>query len=259
MYCSSCGSEVAGSFCSNCGLVAGSSELTKAPNANPQAGEKASSDSKDKKTALLLCIFLGWLGAHHFYIGNTGTGILYLLTFGLFGIGWIVDIFKILGAKRIVSGQKIYSNSLLTADIISTIRDGDLPVLGTNNIMLSPGEICHFIDRAILLKNKNVITGYKGGSAGVSVRVMKGVSIRSGQHRGTAVRQQVTEQFSGILYLTNKRVIFSSSKGFDKALSSLTSMTPYTDGLGFQFGSSSYTLKTAYPDLATEVFRKIRK
>lgn len=50
---------------------------------------------KHKKTALLLCIFLGPLGIHRFYVGKIGTGILWLFTLGLFGIGYIVDIFRI--------------------------------------------------------------------------------------------------------------------------------------------------------------------
>ncbi|WP_195985560.1 NINE protein [Clostridium sp. D33t1_170424_F3] len=45
--------------------------------------------------ALILCIFLGTLGIHRFYVGKIGTGILYLLTGGAFGIGWIVDIIMI--------------------------------------------------------------------------------------------------------------------------------------------------------------------
>ena len=53
---------------------------------------------KDKKTALLLCIILGYFGAHKFYEGKIGMGILYLFTFGIFGIGWIADI--ILLAKK---------------------------------------------------------------------------------------------------------------------------------------------------------------
>ena len=42
-----------------------------------------------------LCVFLGMFGAHQYYVGKIGKGILYTCTFGLFGIGWIVDIFKI--------------------------------------------------------------------------------------------------------------------------------------------------------------------
>jgi TM2 domain-containing membrane protein YozV len=50
---------------------------------------------KSKKVALMLCVFLGIFGAHKFYVGKIGMGILYLFTFGLFGFGWIVDIILI--------------------------------------------------------------------------------------------------------------------------------------------------------------------
>ncbi len=39
---------------------------------------------KDPTVALLLCLFLGGLGAHHFYMGNVGVGVLYLLFFWTF-------------------------------------------------------------------------------------------------------------------------------------------------------------------------------
>lgn len=47
-------------------------------------------------TELLLCIFLGSFGAHKFYRKKYGMGVLYLLTFGLFGIGSFVDFIKLL-------------------------------------------------------------------------------------------------------------------------------------------------------------------
>lgn len=62
---------------------------------NNQTITKPTVSTKNKTVALLLCIFLGLLGIHRFYVGKIGTGIIYLFTGGLFGIGWIVDIISI--------------------------------------------------------------------------------------------------------------------------------------------------------------------
>lgn len=51
---------------------------------------------KSRLVALLLCFFLGVLGIHRFYVGKTGTGILWLLTGGVFGIGLLVDFIMII-------------------------------------------------------------------------------------------------------------------------------------------------------------------
>ena len=52
----------------------------------------------------LITIFLGWAGVHKFMKKKTGMGVLYLLTFGLFGIGWVMDI--IIAAKKISSSKE---------------------------------------------------------------------------------------------------------------------------------------------------------
>lgn len=51
---------------------------------------------KSRTTALVLVFLFGVLGVHRFYAGKIGTGFLWLFTFGLFGIGAIVDFWIVL-------------------------------------------------------------------------------------------------------------------------------------------------------------------
>jgi TM2 domain-containing membrane protein YozV len=55
--------------------------------------------SKSKKRALMLCIFLGFLGVHRFYVGKIGTGILMFITLGLSGFWVLSDIIELLRGK----------------------------------------------------------------------------------------------------------------------------------------------------------------
>lgn len=43
--------------------------------------------------AYLLWFFFGLLGIHRFYLGRPVSGVIWLLTGGLLGIGWFVDLF----------------------------------------------------------------------------------------------------------------------------------------------------------------------
>ncbi len=59
----------------------------------------SSGNTHSKAIGYILWIF-GFTGAHRFYFGKSGTGLLWLLTGGLCGIGWLVDLFLIPGMDR---------------------------------------------------------------------------------------------------------------------------------------------------------------
>ena len=51
---------------------------------------------KSRLVALILCLTLGYLGAHRFYAGKIASGFVWLCTGGLFYIGWFIDCILIL-------------------------------------------------------------------------------------------------------------------------------------------------------------------
>lgn len=57
-------------------------------------------EMKDPIVMLLISVFLGGLGVDRFLLGNIGLGILKLLTGGLCGILWLIDIFIIPGKTK---------------------------------------------------------------------------------------------------------------------------------------------------------------
>ena len=112
-FCKHCGEKIPADavICTKCGRQVEEIENKMPQIINNMASSASSSASSaasanvaerpiryvKKWVAFFLCLFLGFLGAHKFYEGKIGTGLLYLFTLGAFLIGWIVDIFNILG------------------------------------------------------------------------------------------------------------------------------------------------------------------
>jgi len=111
-FCKHCGTKIleAAVICPHCGCQVEEVKQTEQPsivinNANTNTNTNANTNinagmfgmrARNKWVAFLLCLFLGYFGAHKFYEGKVGAGLLYLFTVGLFGIGWFIDCIALL-------------------------------------------------------------------------------------------------------------------------------------------------------------------
>ena len=59
-----------------------------------------SMDFKDPTVSVVLSVLVGGLGIDRFYIGDTGLGVLKLITGGGLGVWWLVDMFVITGKTK---------------------------------------------------------------------------------------------------------------------------------------------------------------
>lgn len=132
--------------------------------------------------------------------------------------------------------------AIMPSGALDQIQQGIIPTMRTDKIILTREETCHFSERAILMTEKTR-KRYVGRSNGVSVRVCRGVTYRTGQNNATPVEETVTEENKGLLYITNKRIIFVSDKNaFNKKFKDLTAITPYSNAIQLQFSSKTYTV-----------------
>jgi len=90
VFCKACGKQIADTAltCPACG----------APQ-NTAQGTMLGSSPNSWTATMLLALFLGWTGAHRYYNGKIGTGILMLCTLGGLGLWQLIDLINIIMKK----------------------------------------------------------------------------------------------------------------------------------------------------------------
>lgn len=118
---------------------------------------------------------------------------------------------------------------------------GNLPILKTNRIFLKAGEQCHYIDKAIFEK-RTIRKRYVRKNVGYSMTgLFKGSHINMGSGNTEVTDNVLYESFRGILYITNKHIIFVGEDGsFDKRVDELIAISPYSNCIDLHFSSDKY-------------------
>lgn len=139
------------------------------------------------------------------------------------------------------------------------IRNGRLPHINVNELFTKRGEICHYADRAILVikKEKSVRTTK---NYGVSMPgLIKGNRVYSGNSVSSLNIQSEMEYHKGMLYITNKRIIFTAKDiGFDKQYMYLSAVKPYSNAIELQYGSTIYTVFVSDGTIAYTVIQMLK-
>jgi len=139
---------------------------------------------------------------------------------------------------------------------LSGIVRGILPEISGTPVVLKEGEHARFYAPAIRYQTKRKAVGRTGGGAGVSVRVAKGVSVRSGAGSSKTVYGDVTDSFQGTVVLTDRRIVFlNSQSGFECPVSSITSIESEDGNILIQSGQKNYVLAVPGIDLFEKALR----
>lgn len=142
------------------------------------------------KKAYFLCLFLGWAGAHRFYQKKIGTGVLYLLTFGLFAIGWLVD-----GLKIAIAWQKMIDmkNGRSRKDVLRQARSVSQKVL-MQNAMKRCCPSCGGTNYHAFVEERVIREGKVKTKTSLNLNPLKPFTVFN--HKEKMVRKPITTQVS---------------------------------------------------------------
>jgi hypothetical protein len=136
------------------------------------------------------------------------------------------------------------------------IENGPMPWYAVS-IVLQKGERCHFASACewYEFRTKTVRANYSGPT--YRIKIAKGLYYRVGSIKVTPIKQEeLTRIDSGMVYFTNKRIIFDGQRG-NKAirLTALIGIEPYSDGIGLEkaTGKSPILVMHEHVELASVV------
>lgn len=118
--------------------------------------------------------------------------------------------------------------------ILKNLQNGIYPnVPLTVPVMLTKGEKIIWVYGNVTMLQEKITREYIGGSRGVSYRICKGLTYRTGSFKGSPVERSSMERVgTGELVITDKNFFFHcTTASFKIPYKILVGLTPYSDGL----------------------------
>jgi hypothetical protein len=126
---------------------------------------------------------------------------------------------------------------LVKGQILRDLSEGKVPqrvnISGGLPINLSKNESIIFVFQGAEFQRLRTRTQYVGASNGMSVRIMKGVYLRSSDYRGERIQNSELQSVgTGLLAITNKNLFFYGPEIVKTPLRKIVGVQPYSDGIG---------------------------
>jgi hypothetical protein len=154
-------------------------------------------------------------------------------------------------------------NKLARMRYVLGIREGKMPAFQAQNVMLRAGEIIHWIQPARLWESRVVGRSYQGGSSGVSFRIAKGITLRTGATRGRSISETEDQIVSeGNFLISNRRLIFQgNAKSFETKYEKILDIHNHLDGIRYSESNKQKPRQIQYTepngDVIVEILAKI--
>lgn len=188
--------------------------------------------------ALLIGVPMNWIA-----IAIDGKWGSWLSLVGAVGSSWGLAAAGVLAMIRTSRSNR--AREAVRQQQLTDAREAPLAAVAPSVARLKPQETAYLAVRAELKALQTV--GFRAGTSGMSVRVAKGVTVRTAGTRGGAVREVVTVA-SGELVVTDQRVIFAGdAKSLSLSLRSIINVTYYEDGIGVNDAKASHAFAIADP------------
>jgi hypothetical protein len=162
--------------------------------------------------------------------------------------GNLSQLLTALGVPTQALHQSPMWHQVVKSRVLSDIMEGITPSRFTMTglgIVLQKGETIVWGFSGVAFHESRIQKHYVGASVGMSVRIAKGVYLRTAAFRGHPVEKTaLVHMDNGELIITTKHVFFQGTRGVVKIpVRKLAGVVPYEDGIGLHMDSATAKMR----------------